>query len=73
MEIHAYPSYGRKFLLEKQTARSSQPPKPQPWLGYFVDHVPYSKFVAEAADNEDVSCLSDTLFIIIKLTVVLGS
>lgn len=26
-----------------------------PGWAYFVDHLPYSKFVAEAADDEDVS------------------
>lgn len=61
------------FRLKNKLRGLLSDPSLSPGWAYFVDHVLYSKFVAEAADDKDVGCLSDNLFIIIKLTFLSGS
>ncbi|KZP14909.1 hypothetical protein FIBSPDRAFT_751237, partial [Athelia psychrophila] len=46
------------FRLKSKLRGLVTDPSLSPGWAYFVDHVPYSKFVAEAADDEDVSTRS---------------
>lgn len=43
------------FRLKSKLRGIVNDPTLSPGWAYFVDHAPYSKFVAEAADDEDVS------------------
>lgn len=57
------------FRLKSKLRGLVSDPSLSPGWAYFVDNVPYSKFVAEAADEEDVSTLSLLAVIILTLAI----
>lgn len=59
------------FRLKNKLRGLLTDPSLSPGWAYFVDHIPYAKFVAEAAADEDVSRPSSASFVIIELTIVL--